>query len=538
MVYLSPRVWGTVTRKGEKRMKQSMVLAAVLTAVCAVEAKVELGVPFTDGVVLQRDRAVPVWGTADAGEKVTVAFAGQSVSTAAAADGRWCAQLAPMKASCESRTLTVRGSKRADASWRNGWGLFAGEKDVTTIEVKDVLVGEVWFCAGQSNTEQPLCGGNPHFRDAKGSMRARMTNKPLIRFCHQSNYRTSVEPKTVAAKKVEWKTFTPANLMGGRSFSAMGVYFALEIHNAIGIPVGIVGTYWGGTRAEPWTPKSGLASVPSCKALAEQTLLDGAAFDAAKKAKKAPYGRIQDQPRVLWNEMVAPWTPFAIRGFIWYQGCSNAGEGHKYADKMHALYNGWATEFQNPDLKLYFVQLAPWGYDRIAAIQEGQAIFAAAERNAGMAVINDCGNLADIHPHDKETVGQRLALLALKRDYGFADVKADSPTLRSWKIDGDRFILSFDYADGWYLYNWNWSIATGFEIAGPDGKFVPAQLANLDYRNKEKTTSSGTIKGKDLIVFAPGVKEPKKLRYLHSRPWTGTLYNDADLPLGAFHIDD
>ncbi len=500
------------------KMKQSMMWAAVLAAVFAVEAKVQLGVPFTNGVVLQRDRAVPVWGTADAGEKVTVTFAGQSVSATAAADGRWCAKLAPMKASCEGRTLTVKG-----------------QSDAKTVS--DVLVGEVWFCAGQSNTEQPLCGGNPHFRDAKGSMRARMTNKPLIRYCQQSNYRTSVTPKKTAARPVEWKTFTPANLLHG-SFSAMGVYFALEVHNAIGVPVGIVGTYWGGTRVEPWTPKSGLASVPSCKAFADQVALDNAAFDAAKKAKKAPYGRIQDQPRVLWNEMVEPWTPFAIRGFIWYQGCSNAGDGHAYADKMQALYNGWATEFKNPDLKLYFVQLAPWGYDKIATIQEGQAMFAAAEKNAGMAVINDCGNLSDIHPNNKETVGQRLALLALKRDYGFADIKADSPTLKSWKVEGDKFVLTFNDADGWYLYNPDWTTVTGFEIAGPDGKFVPAQLANLQPRGNNKNQSNGVIKGKDLIVFAPGVKEPKKLRYLFSRPWNGTLYNDADLPLGAFHIGD
>ena len=184
------------------------------------------------------------------------------------------------------------------------------------------------------------------------------------------------------------------------------------------------------------------------------------------------------------------------------------------------------------------MQLAPWGYDKIATIQEGQAIFAAAERNAGMAVINDRGNLADIHPNDKETVGQRLALLALKRDYGFTDLKADSPTLKSWKIEGDKFILSFNDAESWYLYNWDWAVASGFEIAGEDGKFVPAKIDNLKVKEQKGYRSNGVIEGKDLVIRAEGVAQPKKLRYLFSRPWYGALHNEADLPLGAFHIGD
>ena len=499
-------------------MKKLMLAATAVASLFAVEAKVQLGVPFTDGVVLQRDRAVPVWGTADAGEKVTVSLTGgtfcQKQETVAGADGKWCVKLAPMPASCEGRMLKANEA-----------------------EAKDVLVGEVWFCAGQSNTELPLCGGNPYFRDAKGALRAMMTRKPLVRFCHQSNYRTSVVPKKTPANPVEWKTFTPENLLAGRSFSAMGVYFALELHNALGIPVGIVGTYWGGTRVEPWTPVSGLESVPSCAGFAKQALLDPDAYKAAKDAKKVSF-RIQDQPRVLWNEMVEPWTPFAIKGFIWYQGCSNAGDGHAYADKMQALYNGWAKEFANPDLKLYFVQLAPWGYDKIATIQEGQAIFAAKERNAGMAVINDVGNLHDIHPNDKETVGMRLAALALKRDYGFTDLKADSPTLKSWKIEGDKFILSFNDVESWYLYNPDWAVSNGFEVAGEDGKFVAAKIENLTVKNQKGYQSNGVIQGRDLVIRADGVAAPKKLRYLFSRPWFGALYNEANLPLGAFHIGD
>ncbi len=490
-------------------------LIAILGAL-ALEAKVEFGAPFADRVVLQRGRAVPVWGKADPGAKVKVSFAGKVCETTTGKDGWWRVNLPSMEASCEGRVLTA-------------------EAGGTTAAVKDVLVGEVWFCVGQSNAELPLWGDNPHFRDGKGAMRASLTRKPLIRFCYQSSYKSWDVPSRTASMPVEWKPFTPENLRDGKSFSAMGVYFALQVHDLIGIPVGIVGMYWGGTKIEPWTPKSGFESVPACRQLAEQPPLPYAEYKAQKEAKKISF-RYQDQPRVIWNVIVNPWTPFAMRGFIWYQGCANANEGHAYADKMHALYNGWAKEFENPDLKLYFAQLAPWQKHRnLGAIQEGQAIFAAAEKNAGMAVINDVGNLVDIHPNDKETVGQRLALLALNRDYGFTDIKADSPTLKSWKIEGDKFILSFNDVETWYLYNPDFEPASGFEIAGEDGKFVTAKIDNLE---QHEFPSRGVIKGRDLIVRADGVANPKKLRYLFSRPWYGGLHNEGNLPLGAFHIGD
>jgi sialate O-acetylesterase len=249
--------------------------------------------------------------------------------------------------------------------------------------------------------------------------------------------------------------------------------------------------------------------------------------------------RGNDQPTVLWNEMVEPWTPFAMRGFIWYQGCSNASHHDRYATIMHALYNGWSRRFENPDLKLYFVQLAPWGTAVIPHIQEAQAKFAAEEKNAEMAVINDIGNLHDIHPNEKEMVAKRLALHALKRDYGFDKIEDRSPTLKSWKVEGDKFILSFDNAESFYVYNPDRSMSNGFELAGADGVFKPARIVNaVESKRKGKTYYNGPLSGPQIVVAAEGVKEPKKLRYLHSSPWFGSIYNDVNLPLGAFHIGD
>ena len=498
-----------------ENIKTAVALATVAVAAFAAEAKVELAGAFSDGAVLQRGMRVPVWGKADPGEKVTVSFAGQSVAAVAGGEGSWRADLAPMKASAEGRSLVVSGDKSSERA-----------------VAEDVLVGEVWFCSGQSNTELTLVGGSPRFRDGKGAMRAQMTYKPQIRFCYQSDYRVSAKPKRAFPTKPVWSKFTPENLGGNHSFSAMGVYFALELHSALGVPVGIVGAYWGGTCVEPWTPKSGLESVELTKPLAVAEVLSSDAYNKAYEKtpeKKRPYRRPQDQPRTLWNEMVSPWTPYAIRGFIWYQGCNNAGDGLAYADKMHALYNGWAKEFENPDLRLRFVQLAPWGNDKIALIQMGQAKFAAEEPHAKMAVINDLGNLADIHPNDKETVGQRLAVLSLKYDYGFDAIKADSPVVKSAKVEGDKIVLEFDHAESLYLYNPDRSLKAGLEICGADGEWKPGEIKNLK-------GDKGLVNGAKLVVAAEGVSEPKKIRYLHTRPWFGCIYNEVNLPLGAFEV--
>ena len=253
---------------------------------------------------------------------------------------------------------------------------------------------------------------------------------------------------------------------------------------------------------------------------------------------KGPIRGWIQQPSALWNGMVAAYAPMACRGFIWYQGCHNSGEYQRYANKMHALYNGWAKEFANPDLKLYFVQLAPWGNDGIANIQMAQATFAAEEKNAAMAVINDVGNLRDIHPNDKRTVAKRLSLHALRRDYGWTSVRDNSPTVKGWKVDGEKFVLSFNDADGWYVYNPDRSLDVGFEVCGADGVWKPAEILNfvVGKTRDGKPQRLGTVDGKDLVVASKDVKEPVKLRYLHSRPWFGALYNDACLPLGAFEI--
>ncbi len=501
-----------------------------LAAACALPlfAKIELATPFSDGVVLQRERPVPVWGKAAPGKKVVVSFAGATVEATAAGDGAWMAKLPSMPASKESRVLRV-------AECEPGL-LWDTETDVA--EVRDVLVGEVWMCSGQSNADCPIWGDSPRYRDGWGAMMLTSVNKPFVRLVKTPLVATTT-PRT--GYKAAWMKMTPQMWQtckkGRRMPSAMGYYYALELANALDVPVGIVDSSWGGTNIDAWTPRSGYAGLSGFDVERDWKMIEQKDWTDANKRR--PISRYHQQPSVLWNGLVAAYAPMACRGFIWYQGCANAWEYARYADKMHALYNGWSKEFQNPDLKLYFVQLAPWGYADIAKIQMAQAKFAAEEPNAAMVVINDVGNLKDIHPNDKRTVAKRLSLHALRRDYGWDFVRDNSPTLKDWKIKDGAFVLSFNDADGWYVYNPDHSVEVGFEVCGADGVWKPAKIRNLreDKDRKGKPKFDGPIKGRDLIVGSDEVKEPVKLRYLHSKPWFGALYSDAALPLGAFEIE-
>ena len=487
-----------------KNYKATVLGVAALAAALSASADVKLGIPFSDNMVLQRGRAVPVWGTAEPGEKVSVSFAGQTREAVAKADGKWRVDLAPLEASKEGRTLKASGS--------------------STVELKDVLVGEVWFASGQSNMECPIWSGDPRFRDGNGAMMINSTYRPYIRWV-RNEHKWAAKPAQI--DRAVWRDYSPESFYGDRGvrwLSAVAYYYALELYGALDVPIGIVDSTWGGTNIDAWTPPCGYEGHPELKDVAEYPVTDK--WD--NSMARGPISGANQQPSALWNGMVDAWTPLAIRGFIWYQGCHNAGEAGRYCAKMHALYDGWSKAFENPGLKLYFAELAPFSASWFK-IQQAQKKFAAEEKNAAIAVLADAGNLHDIHPNNKEIVAKRLALHALKNDYGFEHVRPDSPTLKSWKVENDKMVLSFNDAKGWYVYAADRSVTPNFEIAGPDNKFVPAKLVNVD--------GAGRVKGVDLVVAADGVKEPRRLRYLHKSPFTGTIYNDVSLPLGSFEVD-
>ena len=514
-------------------IKWMLTAAVVAVGTFSLNAKVVPAPIFTDNMVLQREMNVPIWGKADPGENVTVKFADQTLSTVAGQDGKWMIKLAPLTASKDNRVLEIAG------------------KD-NKVLINDVLVGEVWLCSGQSNMQFPIWGENARFRQTDGDKIAAASNNPLIRII-RIPCRISWTP--TMDYDVKWMPMTPDTV---KPFSAVGYFYGTELYKALNIPIGLIGSNWGGTRVEPWTSPYGFSTVPELTGLSSfvQTRIPGSKEyknlaarvqkDNAEWLKKFtdavgqnqlpperpgypreftyPTTNAQQEPTVIYNRMIYPFVPFAMRGAIWYQGCSNRDDGMLYRYKMQALINDWTHNFENPNFKLYFVQLAPYNYgnkpDALPKIWEAQQSFANAEPRAGMAVITDVGNLKDIHPYDKTLVGKRLALLALKRDYGFKDIKADSPTLKSYEIKDGKFILTFNNVESWKTANSQ--PVKNFEVAGIDRAFVPADVK---------------FDGAKLIVYSDKISDPKMLRFMWSHTCEGNLYNEADLLLGAFRID-
>ena len=483
------------------KMSLSALLAAAFAGTISA-GTLKLASPFGEGMVLQRGVKVPVWGTAEAGAEVKVSFAGNEVSGKAGADGRWSVELPAMSASSEGRTLAA----------------VSGDEQVA---LGDVLVGEVWLCSGQSNMGIPFWGESPRARDRLGRQFGQILDRPQVRCAFLGNG-WSDTPKT--EEKVVWKKATPDYVVNS-GFSAVGLWYAIMIHDAIKVPVGMFGAYVGATCIETWIPGP-----------------TGETYTTKARIKQP-----EQQPSRLYNGKIAPIVPYAIKGVIWYQGESNtSAEGIKtYAAQMQEYYDKMAGVFRNPALKFYFAQLAPWGSKLVPDMQIEQQRFAEAEENAGMAVICDTGNLHDIHPNEKQTVALRLALLALKRDYGFERIIADSPVLQSWKVEDGKFKMTFKNVEKWSLYDPDWAYhrdpsktaLMGFEVAGEDGVWHPAEIGNLRKLPAKHVEYRGQIDGRELTVYSGKVPAPKALRYLHSRPWFGRLHNEAGLPLGAFKIE-
>ena len=513
-------------------MKTKTVSKFVCAALAALAgrtlaATVAFSTPFGDGMVLQRGRPVPVWGTAEPGERVVVRFAGQEKIATAGGDGRWRVDLAAMPECREGRELAVESA--------------GGDRMV----LRDVLVGEVWIVSGQSNCELPLVGPTPHFSDRDGILVANMTHRPLVRIAYASTHRHSNEPRRELRERAVWKACVPENLRKPRGFSALGIYFALDVFAETGIPIGLVGIYWGATNIEPWIPREGFDGVPGAEWCRDWKPIP---LDATKdQMTKVGFCNTPNrQPSVIWNDQLAPWCPMAVRGVLWYQGESNSyrgkdGEfgGDWYRLMMHALYGSWARAFENPGLRFYFVQLAPFAdwWD----VQSCQAKFAAEEPNAAMVPACDVGNRHDIHPNEKGVLGRRLAALALKRDYGFGDIPADAPILKRCVADGRTVKMDFSDASGWWLYNADWSVDVGFELAGADGEWKPARLVNTVNGLAASTpwkTKGAVDGGGTLVIEAEGVESPVRVRYLRERRWSGHLYStDSGLPLGPFEAE-
>ena len=487
----------------------------MVTAILPILATLTLGKPFTDGAVLQRDRPVAVWGTADAGATVAVSFAGQEKAAKADADGKWRVNLDPLATCSEGRDLTVVEAPSSTEQSNN--------PNNRTI-LHDVLVGDVWIVCGQSNMDVPVVGTNPRYRDGQGAAMAAITRLPLVR------WNTDIGG-------CRWQAFTPENLGKPGALSAVAFYFAREVHLATGVPLGLVCAYCGGTNIEEWTPKSGYAKTGLFP-----ELLNWKRIPKEEFTTNHWHGAINHwakQPFMAFESRLAARAPYTALGMIWYQGEQNAGSDRTtYDRKLAALLTGFETEFENPALRFYMVQIPrPCSNPEF---QESQARFVKAHEADGrvkMAVVSDIANVHEVHPAEKEPVGRRLAYLALRYDYGFKDLEAESPEPIAASVSSNRVTVAFAHAKRLTVYNARLSFDSRFELAGADGVFKPAKIVNpLVTRDWGKEQRNGELDGARVELEADGVVAPTVVRYLHSRPYDSNVFNESGLPLGAFSL--
>lgn len=515
----------------------SAVIALVTVSACA---DVKLNNLFTDHMVLQRDLAVPVWGWADDGEKVTVEFRGKQVSTVAK-DGKWMVKLGKQKAG---------GPDALKVSGKN------------TITLTDVLVGEVWLASGQSNMEWP--------------MRASYQAGGDILAANNSQLRLFTVPKLKANDPVNnvessWKETSPSSVS---NFSAVAYYFGVKLQKDLGVPVGLIHTSWGGSPAEVWMSDPVLSGNPEYK----RDILDAYSgqmeklADAIKqwekerdqaKAGGTPFTKRRPgggwKPSELYNGMIAPLIPYAIKGAIWYQGESNAGRAHQYRTLFVDMVKNWRNDWNQGNFAFLQVQLAPFmavkeepADSSWAELREAQIYATKVLPKVGAVSILDFGDPKDIHPVWKRPVGERLALAARGIAYG-EKFTWSGPQYRSGKVKGDRVELTFDFTgtglfgaasrsdkvpmaksgEGITLhYNlkkgWLNAPLTGFAIAGEDRKFV--------WANAE-------IVGDKVVVSSPAVPHPVAVRYAWADCPVANLYcargmDEGPLPASPFRTDN
>ncbi|NQU10204.1 sialate O-acetylesterase [bacterium] len=487
----------------------SLLLALALSAAAAIE----LPAVFGDGMVLQRGAAVPIWGTAEPGAEITVSFARQQQTAVADAQGRWSVRLRPLRASRLPRDLVVssqrqpnqRSRVRRDAARRTPTA--NAEEPGSSRTFTNVLVGEVWLCSGQSNMEWPVSAAT------NGPAEVAAAQWPQIRL-FQVPHVASLQVRTDCPGG-SWVECAPPTVRG---FSAVGYFFGRELHRILRIPVGLIDSSWGGTPCEAWTSGDTLRTLPDFAGVVDRL--------AAAGTNAPPQGA--HTPGALFNGMIAPLVPYAIRGAIWYQGESNAGRARQYRELFPAMIRDWRTHWGQGPFPFGFVQLANFmatkpqpGDSAWAELREAQNLTLAL-RNTGQAVIIDLGEATDIHPRNKQDVGKRLALWAQAKVYR-RRVEYSGPRYRSYRIDGNRVRLRFSHV-GRGLVAQGGGPLQQFSIAGTDRKFVWA---------------NAKIEAESVVVWSDQVPRPVAVRYAWAdNPDGCNLYGRAGLPASPFRTDD
>jgi sialate O-acetylesterase len=463
----------------------------------SAQATVRLPSLVGDHMVLQRAVPVPIWGWAAPGEQVTVTFRGRAYTATPAATGKWQLTL-PATPAGGPYAMTIQGQN--------------------TLTIQDILVGDVWLASGQSNMEMPLrnapnAGGYPLVINA--DQEVALANFPQIR--------QFTVPKVVAYQpQIEnagysWQVCGPAT---AGSFSAVGYFFARDLYQRYHVPIGVISSTWGGTPAEAWVSAEALQKLPDFQAKVAEL--------ATRPALPLPTEKNgQNTTTALYNGMIAPLLPYALKGVIWYQGESNVGRAEQYRALFPALIQDWRARWGS-EFPFLFVQLANYnkagqlpGTSDWAELREAQAQ-ALGLPHTGMAVAIDVGEGDDIHPANKQDVGHRLALVARQVAYGDKHVAAAGPTFQTMTVSGSQVRLRFANAGKHLQLRTGTTTPSGFAVAGADQQFHWA---------------SATLAGDEVVLTCAAVPTPVAVRYDWANNPTGNLYNKAGLPAVPFRTD-
>lgn len=496
-----------------------MVIAVVVFSAVAVMGDLKVPNIIGPNMVLQRDQKLPIWGWADGGEKITVTFAGQKKTIIADIEGKWKVSLDPVAAGGPF-TMTISGKE--------------------SITLKNILVGEVWLCSGQSNMAFRVFQSNDKGKESAAA------NYPEIRFFTVGHV-SKPEPQDNADGK--WRVCAPGNAVN--TFSAVGYFFGRDLHKELKVPIGLINSSYGGTPAEAWTPFETLKAdtdfspvvskyEDALKVFPEAKKKYDAQFakwkEEIQKARKSgkrpttrppkrPYGPgFSGAPGGLYNAMIHPLIPFAIRGAIWYQGEYNVGRANQYCKLLSLMIAEWRKRWGQGDFPFGIVQLAnymavqsdPGEHSSWAELRDAQLKTSRDVNNSGLAVIIDVGEEKSIHPRNKQDVGKRLALWALATVYGKKNVYS-GPIYDSEKVEGNKMRVSFKHTGSGLMCKGK--ELKGFAIAGKDGKFHWAK-AEID--------------GNDVLVWSDQVSIPVTVRYGWANNPVCNLYNKEGLPASPF----
>ena len=501
--------------------------AFLLSVILASSLWGELRLPalFTDHMVLQRGKPIHLWGWAEPGEAITVGIGENRAETLADERGRWRVMLTTMDAGGPFELEIVGYSEE--------------------ITRTDVLLGDVWVCSGQSNMFWNLR------RSEDGANAISNSNISELRLFSVEKNATRYPVGDVIG---HWSRSNPETTP---EFSAVAFYFGREIQKELGIPVGLIHSSWGGTRVEPWTPPSGypegkardrfLSTIEESVSVYDESMrgYGSALLNWEKERSQALMEGSQAPPKSreltlrgvntnLYNGMIHPLVPFPIRGVIWYQGEANRNDRLAYTEKFQALIRGWRNVWKQGDFPFYFVQLAPFNYSQFPRVKtpspltlpliwEAQAN-ALTLPNTGMVTITDVGNLNDIHPRNKETVGHRLGQLALAKTYDRAGLVFSGPRYHSHRVEEGRVHIIFE-ATGRGLQSRDEEELNWFEIAGKDRKFYPAKAKIEDNDN-------------EVVVMNEKVEFPVAVRFGFHESAEPNLVNREGLPAVPFRTDN